>query len=460
MRLFLIAAFCLVTARAVGSPPEAVAAALRHARTLPPDPARQLRYLDLTHLPREAWADAARVLSFHLNSLSREPDLVRPTALDGGALLAFDLRDYGIDRLTYGRLEASDPYFHIQVETTPTGQKARWAAAAPWLNPAEVTELTTRLNTVVPVFRGDWFLYQTAVQADRVSGYYDLLGLGKKEADFNKLIGANPAEAKRLRLEMAASVASSSVALHNRGIQRQQALTGGHWLTLDFKTSTNKQNTARLLAGDTQPPQGDASEQYGVLPNRLFAYWLQNAKGERQDTAPDDIASDGKATSPDRRVQPMLSCVRCHTTGLQPVEDYARRLFSGPVQLVSPDYERLKRLRQLYLSDLPGQLAEDNGRYAGAVARANGLGVAENARLYADFWEAYADRPVTAAVAARELGCPEDRLTNAVAAYVAKGGIVDPVVAAYAQVPPLPIRRDHFEEVYSLLQSLLVGAKP
>lgn len=455
-RILSALALSILSAQVVAAPADAVAAALRHARSLTPDPTRQQRYLDLSHLPKDHQADAYRVLSFHLNSLSREPDIIRPIVLEGGALLAFDLRDYGIDRLTYGKLADADPYFHAQVDVTVNKKTSRETVAAPWLPAGPTDELYRLLDTRVPVLRGDWFLYATAVQAQRAAGYYDMLGLGKKEADFQKLIGANAAESKRLKLEMAASVASSTVALHNRGISRLQSLTGGYWITLDFKTSTDRQNTARLLAGDTQPPNGDASEQYGVLPNRLFAYWLQDAKGNRQDTAPDDIASDGRSTSPDRRVQPMLSCVRCHTPGLQPIDDYARRLFRGPLQLVSPDYERLKRLRQLYLSDLPGQLADDNARYASAVLTANGLAAADNARLYGAFWEAYSDTPVSPAAAARELGCTEEHLVQVVKAYVARGQIVDPIVAAFAQ-PGMTITRFHLEEAYPVFQAILGG---
>jgi hypothetical protein len=459
LRRFVVTiGLCLLAARAFGSPPEAVAAALAHARTLGPDANRQLRYLDLSTIAPEQRGDATRVLSFLLNSLSRESDIVRPTVLDGGRLLCFDLRDYGIDRLTYGKLANADPYFHVQVDVTAQGKTTRQPTHAPWVKDG-CDELQRLLNTQVPILRADWFFSQAAVQKDRVAGYYDLLGLGKKEADFLKLIGANPGESKRLKMELAASVAVSTVTLHNRGIFRQQTLTGGHWQTLDFKTNTDRQNTARLLYGDTEPPRGDASEHYGVLPNRLFAYWLQDAQGNRQDTAPDDIASDSRSTSTDRRVHAMLSCVRCHQRGLQDVNDFARRLFSGPVQLVSPDYEKLKRLRQLYLSDLPGQIGEDNARYAGALAMANGLQPVENSRLVAWFWESYVDTPVDVAVAARELGCSVEHLLRCVKTYAGRGGVVDPVAAAFAQTPPLAIRREHYEEIYSLFQTI-IGEPP
>lgn len=462
-RVLVLLIWSVFSAQVIAGPPEALALALGHARLAPLTSGQEIRYLDLTHYTPAERDQAYRVLCFHLNALSRESDIVLPFRIDGGAVIGFDLRDYGIDKGVYGRLggpEAADPYFHAVVENTDQyGKKTRDTVHAPWLPPAQIAELANLCGSRVPILRADWFFFQTAVQKDRQAGYYDMLGLGKKSTDFQKLIGANPSEAKRLKLEMAASVASSSVALHNRGIFRQQSLTGGHWTTLDFKTSTNKQNTARLLAGDTEPPQGDASEQFGVLPNGLFAYWLENAKGERQDTAPDDIASDGRSTSNDRRVHAMLSCVRCHVEGLRPVDDYARRLFRGPLQLVSPDYDKLKRLRQLYLSDLPGKLGEDNGRYAAALKAINSWTAAENANNYAAFWESYADTPVAPARAARELGITEERLLQAVREYVRTNQIADPVIASFAQDPPVAIRRDHLEEVYPELQRMIGGFK-
>lgn len=462
-RFFSLLVVALIAARSLSAPPEALAIAVKHARTLPPDPQRNQRYLDLTHLDLNERVAAGKVLSFHLNCLSREPDIVPPQSLAGGAVLTFDLRDYGIDQFVYGRLgsvEAAEPYFHVVLETSQAGKaKEKTSAAAPWLPFAEIAELIQLTGSKVPIVRGDWFFSQTAIQADRQAGYYDMLGLGKKEADFQKLIGANAAEAKRLKLEMAASITQSGVALHNRGISRMQSLTGGYWFTQDFKQSTNKKNTARLLQGDTEPPAGDASEQFGVLPNRLFAFWLQNDKQERQDSAPDFIASDGRSTSPDRRVHAGMSCIRCHVEGLRPLDDYARKLYRGQIQLRSPDYEKFKRLRQLYLSNLDGQREADNSQFAAAVKACNGLPIADNAKFYGEFWERYNDVPMTAAAIARELGCDEKSLLDRVLAYAQREPVIDPVAAALAQIPPLPVRREHFEETYSVFQKI-VGNVP
>jgi hypothetical protein len=449
--------FC--AARVIASPPEAVAAAVAHARVLPPDSKRRPRYLDLTNFSADERQDWIRLISYHLNALSREPDITLPLVIND-KLLYFDLRDYAIDPTVYGRLAAIDPYFHVRLEGDQKDQygrvtKVRAHAAAPWLPHDEMVELVNLCQSQTPILRADWFYYQTAVSAERAAGYYDFLGLGKKADDFYKMVGAIPTEAKRLKLEAAASIQVSTVAIHNRGITRLQALTGGLWLTADFKTSVDRQNTIRVLKGDTEPPEGDFSEVFGVLPNKLFAYWLQDSGGNRADTAPDFIASDRTATSPDRRVHAGLSCMRCHVEGLRPLDDYARKLYRGNLELRSPEYDRLKRLRQLYLSDLPSQLAADNATFASAVKACNGLSVAENAALVSRAWEFYADTPVPLSQAARELGCLERNLLSAVLEYVRHGGVVDPVMAAYAQTPAIAITRQHFEESFPQFQKIL-----
>jgi hypothetical protein len=56
-----------------------------------------------------------------------------------------------------------------------------------------------------------------------------------------------------------------------------------------------------------------------------------------------------------------------------------------------PRLERLKRLRQLNLSDLPGRLAEDNATFADSIRAVKNLSPSENTRQYADACQQYAD---------------------------------------------------------------------
>jgi len=462
--------FVAVAAPAVASPPQAVAIALADAKTLPPDRARHTKYLDLTYkVSDEERQKAFEWISFHLNQLSKESEIVQPRLVGPHReLVAFDIRDYGIDRMVYGKLlAANDPYFHVQADVTVTdgyGRKyvERRFLAAPWVGPAGIAELYTLTDSQVPILRADWFLYQTGQQKDRVVGYYDILGIGKTENDFLKFVGVDVKLAEEKKKEMRAAVGKSGVTLNNRAIQRLQSITGGFWRTEDFKSSVDKQNTLRLLDGATQPPHGDATEQYGSLANGLFVFFLANDKGERQDAAPDFIAGDKKSSSNDTRVHICISCVRCHVEGLRPINDFARTLFRDRGQLRSLSYDKIKRLRQVYLSDLPGQLDLDVAYYAAAVRKCNGLDVVDNSRLFASAWADY-ESDLGLEEIAWEVGVGVEVLKQKLAPYIvddpgAPGGkLFDPVVGGLLQNPPIRMRREHFEETYLIFQRAVGG---
>lgn len=463
------------------SPASEVTAALADAKRLPAEIAYRTRYLSMLAVPGPDRAEFVKVFSFWSNSLSREAELVKPRRI-GDTLLAVVLDEFGWSDETWEKLQETDPYFHVRLNIsvggdylffhrggsygsytlaagwyreTATAKAIQVSALAPWLPAKEARELSLLTLSACPIVRADWWLYQTAQQQDRKgTGYYDWLGLGKKEADFQKLIGADVEASKRVKKEIAAVVARSGVTLNNRAIERLQAITGGYWRTSDYATSKDKQNTLRLLDGSTEPPAGDASEQYGTLPNGLFAFWLQNAKGERVDVAPDFIASDGQAPDTDRRVHVGLSCVRCHAEGIRPIRDWMREVYRDNLRLVSPDYAKLKRLRQLYLSDLERSIKRDQSDYAETLLALNGLTPAANAKAFAAAHHRYAGEDRGVEEVARECGVTAAKLTEALKAYAAAQPL-DPVLAGLLLNPPVSIRAEHFEEIFPVLMGIL-----
>jgi hypothetical protein len=146
---------------------------------------------------------------------------------------------------------------------------------------------------------------------------------------------------------------------------------------------------------------------------------------------------------------------------LQPIDDYARRIFTGAIKLESSDYEKFRRLRQLYLSDLDGQVKADNGYYASRLLALNGLKPGDNAKGYEAAWNAYAETDLTPETAALELGCTEKRLLAALAAYAAPPSApADPVLISLLQTPPVPVRREQWEEDFGKMQDILQGTHP
>ena len=490
-----------VAAPAAARPDNPLAAAVRRAAAdlaaQPPAARPYYRYLSYHYLPAAARDARRKVLNYHVNSLSRTEDLVAVVDL-GEGLYRLSLADYDWDRAVWERMAAREPYFHqlLAVEKEevvdtrgyhpggavdgayyPPGEytfrkrkkvKKVEQAAADHADPVAMAYLIAQTQSRAPIVLGGWFINQTAIQADRVAGYYDWLGL-KTNKDFQKFIGGDERVSEKAGRDLRAVVARSAVTHQNRAISRYGAATGGWWYTKDFKASVGPSNTLRNLDKDLGPH--DASEQYGVHKNGLFVYWLENGAEVRQDTAPDFIAGDVKATGTDRRIHIGMSCIRCHTEGLRPIDDWVRAVYrdtaKGRLELASPDYLKALRLRRLYLSDLDGWLRRDVQLYTDTLAdprlALGGWGPAEVARAYGEAWDEYQETDVSLGMLARYTGYPAEVIeaTLRKAANPA-GGIppLDPVLAGLIADPPRRIRHDHLEEVFYLLMALLKGAKP
>lgn len=468
-----------------GGPADAYAAAEADARKLTAEQALYARWFDTSTFPAKRAGDSFAAFVFHVNCLSRQAEFA-PLVKVTPTLVRLDLRDIGLDNLAvWERLRDVEPYFHTQLvaQTDLTVKRAwpgdveykrdfyadqvktgtKFAVTAPWIDAKNAESLIKLTYTEIPVVRADWFFSQTAACTDdRKASYYDFLGI-KKEDDIAKLTGLDRAAARRIQRETAAIIARSGVALHNRQIYRFNAIAGGYWETLDVKESTGKKNAIRQLNGDFKP---DAKEVYFSLPNRLWGLAAVNAaNGELQASVPDFIAPDHESTSNDRRITASVSCIRCHTEGLRPIDDYARKFYSidpakGGALLTSPDYDKLKRLQRLYLGDLQSDYELDQAVYTRALARLLGpLWTPQKvAGAYARVWEQYVDSTVSIEQLALELGCtPEKMLAAFEAAVKAKAGNADPVLIGYIRKPPFLARREHIEESFGVMALAVKG---
>lgn len=474
--LALLALACLGA-----DPAQAAATACADAVRIGPERAARTRYLSLYAVPAEERPRLVRMINLWINALSREAELT-PARQVAPDLLSLCWPDYGWDAAVWERLATVDPFFHQKVKLKedtvirtvwpgglqggkpfPAGiyREPRKAgevidAAAPWLPAKDIVTLRELTYSEAPILRADWWIHQTAIQQDRVAGYYDWLGL-KNRADFERLVGLDKAAAVRVRREIRGVVARSGVGLNNRQVVRFGAVTGGYWVTLDPNASTGKRNALRNLDGDFVH---DAEEHFGTLPNGLFGYYLSNPDGVQANTAPDDIAGETQTASNDKRIHVGKSCLTCHLEGLRPVDDWARKVFRGDVKLASPDYAKLQRLRQLYLSDLERWLKRDREDYAEALQKVCGLKPAEAAREFSRVWDGYAEADVGPAEAARELGLDEKALLAALGKYATATGEIDPVLSGLLARPAVPIRREQWDELYGLAQTAIRGFKP
>lgn len=451
---------------AISSPAGAVAMALADAKALPSGIREKTRYLTLFHFPKNELVNARKILSFHANSLSREPEIVIPRQV-ADTLFAIVLDEYGWSKETWERFAESDPYFHVLIEIpevqelgfwqgekwlktrdVKTGKIIRIPASAPWLDVKEIAELINLTQSQCPILRADWFIIQTAIQEGRKVGYYDMLGLGKNRDGFETLVGFDRKHAIALGKEIGSVVASSSVALNNRQLFRFQAITGAYWESRDVRDNRDAHNALRMLNGDYKH---EVEEIFGTLPNGLFAVFLSNEKGTRADYVPPEIAADGTSTGSDRRVHVGLSCVRCHVEGIRPIDCWARRTYSNDIILSSHDPAKTRRLKRLYLSDINSLIRRDQQDYATVLKTVNGLTTKENADIYASFWSRYVDQPRTIEDVERETGYSRQQIIAA----LRERRNADPILLGLAKENPQSIRSEHWEEAFSILMGYI-----
>lgn len=507
MRFGWVVSIALMTgAQGLASSPQlAVSAAAKDLAAQPASVRPYLRYLSAYNVPEKDRETLYKVLNFQVHSLSRELFFSPPVRV-AKDLWRVDYREYGWNRLVWEKLAEDEPYFHLTILVKDEGKSqvvtedwpggvwpgdgkeypkgafkyerkialpgGKQRAQGYWLTAQEIGYLATEARSTVPVVRADWFIYYTAIQEGRKAGYFDFLGLGKKTEDFEALIDRS----RKIKREIGGVVGRSGVTLNNRAIYQYDE---GYWVTADFKKSTDIQNVLRLLDKGTEPPEGDASERYGRLPNGLFAFWLNNAKGERQNFAPDFIASDGTATGTDRRVHIGLSCIRCHVDGLRTINDWARRQYQGDLRAGvkgglkdvenEEAYEKIKRFRQLYTSDLVEKVEDDRRVYARALLKLTGLKPAEMAAAYAKVWDVYFEKDLGLEDVAREWGVQKEYMLKAFKTAALQGKL-DPIPAGLIKekklpdgktVPdPIEMRREHFEEIYAHGHEVLRGYRP
>ena len=455
------------------SPTDSVRAAVTDLRTLPEGVRYYTRYLDLGPFGVKDRTELIQVLSGHLNSLSSEPDLVAPVVVAGtsGALLRVNLLDYGWKerRHIWERLADADPYYQINLTGSDDLNWAggtwndglhydhgafRWKrpkrALAPWLSEgpggqqalAELVALAG--SSRAPIVRGDWFLWQTVIQENRVPGYADFLGIGNQK-QFESLVRFDGKLAAKL--EQRRVVVFSGIALQPRRVERTHTVLGGLWRTFDVELAQGKSNPLRVLDNEFE---FNATRQFAPLPNGLPVWWLANNKGVRQSKAPDQIVGgDRFGGGNDTRLHLGLSCWRCHFSGKE--EMGIKPLDAVPIRKIAAlDYEKFVELRRQYLRDVNPLIAIDRAMYASAVLKATG-GMEPQAYAAAlQRWYGYRDDArVDLAWAARDIGMSAAVFKLKLQAVDATGTL-DPVLGLLMNGGAVPVRM--WEECIPLAQ--------
>lgn len=493
----------------VKDPAAAAFAAREDLLKVAPQDRPYTRYLTLYTVPAAKRESYVRLLNFWCNSLSRNPQVVLTARVAGtdNALLRLDVRDYYWDPKVWDELVSKETYFLApairqrkvvqQVEETieepiyetrkvrvlvPAGngtyrydtreervqtgtkkvtrvrewpakdEQERVLAAGFWIEPTVSADLIAMSRSTYPIMHGLFFFDET----NEDTFYKKFLGVGDREADFQKLIDGDPAAVAKLYSDRQGTVSFSGVALRNRRLTRvptRVGVRGGYyWFTTDTRKDAAKQNYLEVLL-DRGPENFDATEQIASLPNGLQAYGLFNNAGARQPEAPPDIAGDKSSTNNDLRVRNPLSCVRCHVEGIIPFKSVYPRL-RKTIKIEAYLKEDLQRLDQLYGADLMETFEYDQLIYSKAVKKATNMAPLEVSKLHAQAYHEWDEAPVTLETAALDLG-----VTVAEARKVLEKSERATLLVLLDKDDPEPISRAQWRALFPEAATLLFNSR-
>lgn len=179
------------------------------------------------------------------------------------------------------------------------------------------------------------------------------------------------------------------------------------WATLDSRVAAGGNDplenlTARPLKHDASELIAGIPKHYGSQGGTLQAYFLADAKGNRQEKAPADIVTDDTGTR-GVEIRNTLSCIACHTDGIRhPTLDQYRAYILSGARIYAYEKDVQREVDRYLDSPIAKEIARNNEDYAAGVALCNGLTPAQNAALFRITVQYY-DQPVSLAQAAREI---------------------------------------------------------
>jgi tetratricopeptide (TPR) repeat protein len=337
---------------------------------------RYARYFSIAHLanaglPEDQLQTYRHGLSKLVNSLSWQPDIVVPKAIDPARMvLRIDLRDYRWSATVWQRILDAYPYGVVQP-----------SAAGRAVFVATGCEL--------PCVRADWFVFA----ASRPPLYHAVLQLPDTDAALEKDLKIDVEGDIRDAHVARAGFNSSGVSRNNRLIERHRSAYGAYWKSYDFASNTGRQNLFDHPLGPG-PDEGhfrqDGGEIIFNLPNGLQAYLLVDGKGRRIDEGPTKIVS--VKNRPDPTVINGISCMTCHARGTIDKADQVRAHAEKNASAFADD--DLKAVRTLYPpeADFRALLKEDAERFRKAVeATGAKVGETEPVAALAERFEAELD---------------------------------------------------------------------
>jgi hypothetical protein len=325
----------------------------KHHQGLSEDAKKQVRYFTMTNLWNDPGCDqrhlrmARAALAKAINSLSWEPELVIPQAVDSEqTIFAIDISKLGWTQEHWATLLEEYPY-QIAPESIVSGGDGKVAVE---LRRIDATMAQQSKDRSLKHIRIDWLvsiglrpklyhklLYEleipTLVQRedDPTTPNNPKKMTDRDLEEFLQLsiednIFQSPAKARR------AGYNESGISGQNRMIERHpRGERGYYWKSYDFLAS----NSRAILTEFPLGPQRNADDEFSFLhdggeiifdlPNGLQGYLLSTGAGDRLDSGPIEIVGDALKTSGNQLIVNGLSCVVCHRRGMvEPPNDEVR----------------------------------------------------------------------------------------------------------------------------------------
>lgn len=427
-----------------GDPRLAIAAAVADAQQLGPQ-AIFVRYIWNPVPDPAAVAWHTQVVNECVSAIDN-PMIVRPTVLADGYLLRWDLRELAprvnadgsadVFRLMEVWDRIFDPYLQvkllaplrIRIATPPyvasDGKTYRHKIVERSTTTSDLYEpsgsqLQAACLTNVPIVSLPEFMRACMTTVDG-GLYYDFLDLPETLDELLELVGAERERAESQRADIKAVSVRSDITHAPRRIivlrsigSRPSENQGLVWLTEDFAKGELPPDVdpARNLQGRKR----DAGENIGDRANGGHWYYLHDKDGRRQDSAPDNIASDKHFL--DTRLQPAKSCIVCHaiekSRGIRSfAKDVDATLAHGPVEQVGErgvplgqEFDQASRTVGQYHWDPRKMVDRARDDYSDFCVRCTGTMQPEDiGEMTRQFFTRYEDAAVTPTQACAELG--------------------------------------------------------
>ena len=292
---------------------------------------------------------------------------------------------------------------------------------------APIQQLSAQTGSGVPILRADWFIVIATSAAEAENGRYYQFRL-IEDSDENKSalqkwlesLGVDYDTVQNLRSDQRIARARSNITGDPRAIEyfftsSTRASVGPSGVAITRDWFDGKIDPKRHPLKNLLTYKEDGGEAMGFLPNGMMTFILFNGKGDLIREAPPNLASDRTIPPPHQtRLQPMISCVRCHgpqEMWIEAPNDVLRYVKRGKADVFDDlgfgedDQESLDRLAGLYSGEMDEFIRIVRNTHAKATFLATGgMEMPDVAEKLTQIYNDYLFDPVTPQAACRDLG--------------------------------------------------------